>query len=106
KIARDITQLKHTRQERESLLRSERAAREAAESARQAAEAANRAKDEFLAMLGHELRNPLHAISLASRLLQSPNNLEKAGEIIARQGEHMTRLVDDLLSARRATRRR
>jgi PAS domain S-box-containing protein len=95
-IARNITQLKRARQERE-------AAREAAENARQAAEAANRAKDEFLAMLGHELRNPLHAISLASQLLRSPDNQEKAREIIARQGEHMMRLVDDLLDVARVT---
>jgi PAS domain S-box-containing protein len=110
KIARDITQLKQARQEREALLRSERAAREAAESARQAAEsarqlaeAASRAKDEFLAMLGHELRNPLHAISLASQLLQNPNSLDRARSIIARQGEHMMRLVEDLLDAARVT---
>jgi PAS domain S-box-containing protein len=110
KIARDITQLKHARHEREALLRSEHAAREAAESARQAAdsarqlaEAANRSKDEFLAMLGHELRNPLHAISLASQLLQDPNHLDKARGIIARQEEHMTRLVEDLLDAARVT---
>jgi len=103
KIARDITQLKQARQEREALLRSERTAREAAEVARQAAETANRAKDEFLAMLGHELRNPLHAISLASRLLRDPGSLEKAREIIARQGGHMSRLVEDLLDAARVT---
>jgi PAS domain S-box-containing protein len=102
-IARDITQLRQARLEREALLRSERAAREAAENARQAAEAANRAKDEFLAMLGHELRNPLHAISLAAQLLQTPNNLEKARDVIARQGEHMKRLVDDLLDTARVT---
>jgi PAS domain S-box-containing protein len=96
KSARDIGQLKQGREEREALLRSERAAREAAESA-------NRSKDEFLAMLGHELRNPLHAMSLASRLLQSPNNLEKARGIIARQGEHVSRLVDDLLDVARVT---
>jgi two-component system, sensor histidine kinase len=52
-------------------------------------------------MLGHELRNPLHAISLASRLLHSPNNLERARGIITRQGEHISRLVDDLLDAAR-----
>ena len=96
KSARDITQLKQARQEREALLRSERTAREAAESA-------NRAKDEFLAMLGHEMRNPLHAISLASQLLQNPNSLEKARGIITRQGEHISRLVDDLLDAARVT---
>ena len=103
KSARDIAQLKQVREEREALLRSERAARETAEIARQEAESANRAKDEFLAMLGHELRNPLHAISLASRLLQSPNNLEKARGIITRQGEHVSRLVDDLLDVARVT---
>jgi PAS domain S-box-containing protein len=103
KIARDITQLKQARQEREALLRSEHRAREAAEAARQLAEAANRAKDEFLAMLGHELRNPLHALLLGTRLLQNPNSLEKARDIITRQGEHMTRLIDDLLDAARVT---
>jgi len=51
--------------ERENLLRSEQAARAAAEGA-------NRAKDEFLAMLGHELRNPLSAISNATALLDHP----------------------------------
>jgi signal transduction histidine kinase len=56
---------------------SVRAAREAAESARHLAEAADRAKNEFLTMLGHELRNPLHAIALACQLLESPNNLKK-----------------------------
>jgi PAS domain S-box-containing protein len=96
KIARDITRLKQARQEREALLRSEHMAREAAE-------AANRAKDEFLAMLGHELRNPLHAILLGTRLLQNPNSLEKARDIITRQGKHMTRLIDDLLDAARVT---
>jgi PAS domain S-box-containing protein len=103
KNARDIAELKRSRDEREALLRSERAARETAESARQAAESANRAKDEFLAMLGHELRNPLNAIALASRLLQTPHNLEKARGIIARQGDHISRLVDDLLDAARVT---
>jgi PAS domain S-box-containing protein len=94
--ARDITRLMQARQERENLLRSESLAREAAESA-------NRAKDEFLAMLGHELRNPLHAISMAAHLLQNPNSLEKASGIITRQGAHVSRLVDDLLDASRVT---
>jgi signal transduction histidine kinase len=76
---------------------SVRAAREAAESARHLAEAADRAKNEFLTMLGHELRNPLHAIALACQLLESPNNLKKARDIITRQSQHMTRLVEDLL---------
>ncbi|HET9577757.1 MAG TPA: sensor histidine kinase, partial [Usitatibacter sp.] len=85
--------------EREHLLRREQAAREAAE-------AANRAKDEFLAMLGHELRNPIGAISNAAALLQHPA-LDPAGKnealgIITRQIGHLTRLTDDLLDAGRA----
>ena len=85
--------------EREDLLRSER-------QARAAAEAANRAKDEFLAMLGHELRNPLAAISNATSLLEHPGMDEgrkrEARAIIARQVSHLTRLTDDLLDAGRA----
>jgi PAS domain S-box-containing protein len=103
KIARDITKLKQARSEREALLRSERGAREAAEIASRAADAANRAKDEFLAMLAHELRNPLHAILLAVQLLEKPSNVEKGHGIIARQAQHMARLVDDLLDAARVT---
>ncbi|HTY56830.1 MAG TPA: MASE1 domain-containing protein [Candidatus Binataceae bacterium] len=94
--ARDITHLKQAREEREALLLSERAARETAETA-------NRAKDEFLAMLGHELRNPLHSITLATQLLDRPEHLEKARGIISRQGQHVSRLVDDLLDAARVT---
>jgi PAS domain S-box-containing protein len=96
KCARDIAQLKQVRDEREAFLHSERAAREAAERA-------NRAKDEFLAMLGHELRNPLHVIALASELLQDPNNRASARDIITRQAAHVSRLVDDLLDAARVT---
>jgi two-component system, sensor histidine kinase len=74
--------------------------------ARTAAEAANRAKDEFLAMLGHELRNPLGAISNAAHLLDHPRTTpevaNQARGIIGRQVDHLVRMTDDLLDAARA----
>ncbi|MFB9245393.1 response regulator [Massilia antarctica] len=69
--------------------------------ARTTAEQQNRAKDEFLAMLGHELRNPLAAIVNATSVLAHPGMpvaaSERAREIITRQSGHLTRIVDDLL---------
>ncbi|WP_077035622.1 ATP-binding protein [Pelomonas sp. KK5] len=72
--------------------------------ARIEAEEANRAKDEFLAMLGHELRNPLGAIASASEVLAQLGNrqgsealAESARVIIARQTRQLGRLVDELL---------
>ncbi|HSK10669.1 MAG TPA: ATP-binding protein, partial [Vicinamibacterales bacterium] len=68
---------------------------------------ADRRKDEFLAMLAHELRNPLAAISSAVKLLQMPDAgagaVRRAREAAARQATHMTRLVDDLLDVSRIT---
>jgi signal transduction histidine kinase len=77
-----------------------------AQQARDAAESANRAKDEFLAMLGHELRNPLSPILTALQLmkLQGPEGSERARNVIERQVNHLTRLVDDLLDVSRITR--
>jgi PAS domain S-box-containing protein len=61
----------------------------------------SRRKDEFLAILGHELRSPLDPIKNAIQFLQlsGPDqpDLRRAREVIARQVSHMTRLVDDLL---------
>ena len=75
--------------------------------ARGEAEAASRGKDELLAMLGHELRNPLAAIATAAHLLDMPAATEdarrRAREIIARQNTHLARLVDDLLDVARVT---
>jgi PAS domain S-box-containing protein len=72
----------------------------------EAAEAANRAKDEFLAMLGHELRNPLAPITTALHLmkLKAPTLLVREREIIARQASHLVKLVDDLLDVSRVVR--
>jgi signal transduction histidine kinase/CheY-like chemotaxis protein len=75
-----------------------------AERARQEAETANRAKDEFLAMLGHELRNPLAAISAAITVAQRDNGQrEHALEIADRATDRLTRLVNDLLDIARIT---
>lgn len=69
-------------------------------------EAANRSKDEFLAMLGHELRNPLAPISTALHLMQlkEPNVFVRERAIIARQAAHLVHLVDDLLDVSRVAR--
>ena len=65
-------------------------------------------KDEFLAMLGHELRNPLAPIRSAAALLplakDDPARVEHIGRVIARQSTHMTGLIDDLLDVSRVTR--
>ncbi|MFC5462011.1 ATP-binding protein [Massilia niabensis] len=70
--------------------------------------AANRQKDQFLAMLAHELRNPLAPITTAAHLLKlghlDARAVRNASEIIARQAEHMTDLVNDLLDVSRVTR--
>ncbi|MFC0252216.1 ATP-binding protein [Massilia consociata] len=87
--------------EREQLLRSEREARRAAENQ-------NSAKDEFLAMLAHELRNPLAPIAAAAHMLKLPGRseatLQRTGEIITRQVEHLKSLIHDLLDVSRVTR--
>ena len=79
---------------------------EALAQARIAAEQANSAKDDFLAMLGHELRNPLSPIMTAIHLLKlrSGAGTAREVEVIERQTEHLTRLVDDLLDVSRITR--
>ncbi|MEJ7805579.1 MAG: PAS domain-containing protein, partial [Telluria sp.] len=69
---------------------------------------ANRRKDEFLAMLAHELRNPLAPISAAAQLLKicshDEKSVKRSSEIIVRQVNHMTTLVDDLMDVSRVTR--
>ncbi len=82
--------------------------RRSAEGMAEALRAEHRRKDEFLAMLAHELRNPLAPItSAASVLLKAPSNevlVRQASEILARQVRHMTALVNDLLDVSRVTR--
>lgn len=99
--------------EREALLERERLARQHAEEQNrqlaqlsEAAETANRAKDEFMAMLGHELRNPLAPILTALQLmrLRGDPHSERERVVIERQVNHLTRLVDDLLDVSRIAR--
>jgi len=87
KIARDIGERKRIERERAQLYEE--------------AQQSNRAKDEFIAMLGHELRNPLGAISSAVHLLEPAETANPraalARDVIGRQTRHLSRLVDDLL---------
>jgi PAS domain S-box-containing protein len=86
KIGRDITQQKKLEAERQE---------------------ADRRKDEFLAMLAHELRNPLASINNAVQLFghfETEADLEWAKEVVQKQVKHLTRLIDDLLDASRITR--
>ena len=81
-------------------------ARRSLDGARRAAESANRAKDEFLAMLGHELRNPLAPILTALQLMtmRGDTGAERERSVIERQVRHVVRLVDDLLDVSRIAR--
>jgi len=69
---------------------------------------ADRRKDDFLAMLAHELRNPLAPIGAAAHLLRvgrlDPDRVRHTSQIIGRQVDHMTHLVNDLLDVSRVTR--
>jgi signal transduction histidine kinase/ActR/RegA family two-component response regulator len=82
-------------QDRESLRQREQ----------EALRAADKAKDEFLAMLGHELRNPLSAITASAHVLRlskpEASAATKAHEVIERQARQMTRLVEDLMDVSR-----
>ncbi len=95
----DITDRKSIEERNRQLLVRER-------EARAEAEVANRSKDEFLAMLGHELRNPLAPIVTALQLmrLRGDDTLHKERTVIERQVNHLIRLVEDLLDVSRITR--
>ncbi len=94
----DVTFRKTLEAERQALMIRESAAR-------REAEAANRSKDEFLAMLGHELRNPLAPIVTALHLLRlrDGDRNQKERSVIERHVTHLGRLVDDLLDVSRIT---
>jgi two-component system CheB/CheR fusion protein len=90
KIARDVTDRRRADEERAALLRQ--------------AQAANRAKDDFLAMFGHELRNPLAAVASAAYVIATARTLDEVSRplaVITRQVGHVRRLIEDLLDAAR-----
>src|SRR5215510_2077633 len=97
-IFRDITERRLAEKERSKLLTSERAAREKAE-------AASRSKDEFVAMISHEIRSPLNAILGWAQLLRSGKfdqaETERATEIIVRNARAQSQLIEDLLDISR-----
>jgi PAS domain S-box-containing protein len=78
---------------------------EAEQQARTTAQEAERRKDEFLALLGHEMRNPLAPILTALQLMKIKGEAgERERAVIERQVDHLRRLVDDLLDVSRFTR--
>jgi signal transduction histidine kinase len=97
-VAALVHEWRRAEQERAHLLVEEQAARGEAETA-------NRVKDQFLAMLSHELRNPLGAITTAVHLLKLVDPAAAQGRealrVVERQTAHLARLVDDLLDVSR-----
>lgn len=101
-VINDVTRSVAARIELETVERERAGNLEREQSLRAAAEAGQRARDEFLAMLGHELRNPLAPIAAATELLRLPGgDHDKLRAIIERQVSHLSRLVDDLLDVSR-----
>ena len=97
KIARDVSERKRLEAEREEARRNEQVALTQAR-------LANQAKDEFLAMLAHELRNPVgvivNALAVLDRQAPGPQH-DRARSLIGRQANHLARLLDDLLDVAR-----
>ncbi|HEX4963290.1 MAG TPA: CHASE3 domain-containing protein [Thermoanaerobaculia bacterium] len=97
-VFRDVSEKKHFEKERERLAASERLARIRAEEA-------NRAKDEFLATVSHELRNPLNAITGWTVILRTgaakPEAALHASEVIERNARALSKLVEDVLDVSR-----
>jgi two-component system CheB/CheR fusion protein len=100
-VIQDISDRKRVEQDREALLKSEQAARAAAEHASQA-------KDQFLAALSHELRTPLTPVLLTTSLLEAqqdlPPQVRQDLAVIRRNVELEARLIDDLLDLTRVAR--
>jgi two-component system, chemotaxis family, CheB/CheR fusion protein len=96
----DITERKQFETERSHLLAQE-------QSARQSAETANRAKDDFLSNLSHELRNPLTAIIVWAQLLRAhqleETRIDRGLEVIYRSAKTQSQLIEDMLDLSRIT---
>ncbi len=111
----EVARLRESLREKEALEATVERLREAnehlvvaainAQGSRDDAEATNRRQNEFLAMLAHELRNPLVPISMSAMLLERSSDasphLLNFSKVIRRQVDHMARLLDDLLDAAR-----
>jgi len=98
KVARDITERKRLEEERERLLVAERAARHEAEQA-------SKLKDEFLAVVSHELRNPLNAITGWASLIYTGRvageQMTRATQTILRNAQALNQMIADLLDVSR-----
>jgi PAS domain S-box-containing protein len=105
-VVTDLTQQKSQEHERELLVQAQ-AARNAAEQAAAVLRETDRRKDEFLAMLAHELRNPLASLRTGLQVLNRINsqepNVQQTRAMMERQVENLVRLVDDLLDVGRVT---
>lgn len=104
-VASSINQmLDRLSQQHETLLREDRKLKELTD----ALKLADKRKDEFLAMLAHELRNPLAPIMTGAETLKrlgaDDERIARTGEVISQQAMHMTRIIDDLLDVSRVTR--
>src|SRR5262249_52175393 len=109
-LARELEHADERLREVERALRDSyketRLARADADAAREEADNARRMKDEFLALLGHELRNPLAPILTALELMKMRDGTRAAREraVIERQIQHLVHLVNDLLDISRIAR--
>jgi signal transduction histidine kinase len=98
-LALDLTEHRRAREVLEAQARD-------LETARQVAVEASRARDQFLAMLGHELRNPLAPMLITLELMRVQGQDSAEVELLERQVRHLVRLVDDLLDVSRIDRGR